>query len=276
MPGKTLKNKLPENIRATFSGRGLDLINVSLSRKSSFKFVLDLQRIEFFYDFPMNEYFENNPEKVVYPSRTQIRFLQIIWPDTLHIELDRLMQVRIPVIPDVNIETSPGYILSGVPVLIPDSVSLSGPRTNVRNYKNIRTEAYNAKGVYNPIKVQLHLLIPEMENIEISNHEVNYFQAVEQIGEITVENIPVEILNTPVGSRIEISPSTVSLTVSGAISVLKCLQITDFKIFFDFNKGWQPGQLTYTPVVELPAGVINWSEMVPRRIEVRVVREMNF
>ena len=41
--GKTLKERIPDQIQASFSGRGIDLFYLLTTRKYAFKFVLDLE-----------------------------------------------------------------------------------------------------------------------------------------------------------------------------------------------------------------------------------------
>jgi len=271
--GKTLKEKIPEKVQASFSGKGIDMLYLLMSTKSSFKFVLDLQNIRWFYDFQLNEYFSDNPEKIIIPRTSDVEFDQIIWPDTIHIELDRYSEVRVPVIPQLNIETVPGYIAVDCPRLSPDSVVISGPRTYVRKYKQIKTEEYTQTNLSTPLKIKLKLKVSDTDNVTISPNIIELTQKVEQIGERTIYNIPIDIIEVPKGINVELSPSSISLTVSSGVSLLKNLNPNDIKVYFNFSKSWKPDESIYIPSVSLPMGVIDWSNMTPKKIEVRVLRE---
>lgn len=271
--GKTLKEKIPEDIQASFSGRGLDLFFLMLSSKSSFKFILDLNTIRQFYDFPLKEYFSEDPEKVVYPRKKYVTFEQIVWPDTVHVELDRFVEVRVPIISQVKVEESAGYIEIESQKLVPDSVTISGPRTYVRKYKSIKTEEYFRADVSAPFEITLSLDLPESENIKISQKKVRVYQNVEQIGEEIFSNIPVDVINVPRGLRVEVSPSSVSLKVSSGVDFLKSLKPEDFRVYFDFSSNWRPNQSVYSPSITLPEKVLPHSEITPRKLEIRVIRE---
>lgn len=273
MQDKTLKEKIPEKVQANFSGKGIDMLYLLMSTRSSFKFVLDLQNIRWFYDFQLNEYFSNNPEKIIIPRTANVEFDQIIWPDTIHIELDKYSEVRVPVIPQLNIEPVPGYIVVDSPRLSPDSVVISGPRTYVRKYKQIKTEEYIQTNLSTPLKIKLKLKVSDTDNVTISPNNIELTQKVEQIGERTIYNIPVDIIEVPKGINVELSPTSISLTVSSGVSLLKNLNPNDIKVYFDFSKSWKPDESIYIPSVSLPRGVIAWSNMTPRKIEVRVLRE---
>ena len=271
--GKTLKEKIPEKVQANFSGKGIDMLYLLMSAKSSFKFVLDLQNIRWFYDFQLNEYFSDNPEKIIIPRNADVEFNQIVWPDTIHIELDRYSEVRVPVIPQLNIEPIPGYIAVDCPQLSPDSVVISGPRTYVKKYKQVKTEEYTQANVSTPLKIKLKLKVSDTDNVTISPNSIELTQKVEQINEKTIYNIPIDIIEVPKGINVELSPTSISLTVSSGVSLLKNLNPNDIKVYFNFSKSWKSDESIYIPSVSLPRGVIAWSNMTPRKIEVRVLRE---
>jgi hypothetical protein len=271
--GKTLKEKLPKKIKVDFSGRGFDLFYLLISQKSSFKFVLDVENIHWFYDFNLNEYFLNNPEKIIIPRNVDVKFDHVVYPESLRVELDRLDVLKVPVRPRLNIKTAPGYTLVNDPVLEPDSITLSGPRTYLKKYKEINTEEYTVSDVKSPVEINLNLEISATDNINIPIKRIHLFQAVDQIGERIITNIPIKLTGVPRGTNVELSPSEVTLTVASAVSHLKDIKPEDIDVYFNFQKNWKRGENYYVPTVELPAGIISWSNLTPRRIEVRILRE---
>ena len=156
--------------------------------------------------------------------------------------------------------------------MVPDSVVLSGPRTYMRRYREVYSETFSKNNVVQPVDIDLALKIPTENNIESNAYTVHFTQAVEQLGEQVVNNIPVRLVGVPARTRVELSPSEISLTVSSAISRLTNIKPEDINVYFDFRKNWKYGENYYVPMVELPEGVISWRNMSPRRIEVRIVR----
>ena len=270
--GKTLKEKIPQQIQANFTGRGIDLFYLLTTRKYAFKFVLDLESIRWYYVYNLNEYFAENAEKIIIPRNVNVTFNHIVYPESLKVELDRLDVLRVPVRLKTNIQTAPGYMKVGDPVITPDSVLLSGPRTYMKKYKEIYSEPFQKKSVMEPVEVDLTLKIPTEDNIQSNAQSVHYFQAVEQIGEQVVNNIPVRLIGVPNRTKVELSPSEISLTVSSAISQLTDIQPENLNVYFDFSKNWKYGENYYVPTVELPEGILSWRNMTPRRIEVRIIR----
>jgi len=270
--GKTLKERIPSRIQASFSGRGIDLFYLLASRKYAFKFVIDVESIRWYYVYNLNDYYLENREKIIIPRNVNVKFNHIVYPESLRIELDRLDILRVPVRLRADIKTAPGYITVKRPVVTPDSVLLSGPRTYMKKYKEVFTEPLNRTGITEPIQMVLNLEIPIQENIESSAYKVNFYQPVEQIGEQIISNIPVHLVGVPSHTNVELSPSEISLTISAAISQLANIQPQDIKVYFNFRENWKYDEKYYVPTVELPEDVLSWSNMTPRRVEVRVIR----
>ena len=271
--GKTLKQRLPSRIEASFSGRGIDLLYLMFSRRASFKLVVDLQNIRWFYNFPLNEYFQRNPEKIITPRVTNVSFSEVVSPDTLFVELDILTTKTVPVVADLQIEMAPGYLQAADLQVLPDSIILSGPRYYVSHYKRVVTEPIRLRNQSSDINREVSLKIAESENIILSHSRVRVIQPVEQIGEKSIPNVPVEIIGAEPGAQIESVPPQVSLRVVAGVSQLKQLQPNDFSVQFDYRQQWRKGQQYYTPVVRLPDYVIRLESMKPKQIEVRVYRE---
>lgn len=270
--GKTLKERIPSRIQASFSGRGIDLFYLLTTRKYAFKFVIDVESIRWYYVYNLNDYYLENREKIIIPRNVNVKFNHIVYPESLRIELDRLDILRVPVRLRADIKTAPGYITVKRPVVTPDSVLLSGPRTYMKKYKEVFTEPLNRTGITEPIQMVLNLEIPIQENIESSAYKVNFYQPVEQIGEQIISNIPVHLVGVPSHTNVELSPSEISLTISAAISQLANIQPQDIKVYFNFRENWKYDEKYYVPTVELPEDVLSWSNMTPRRVEVRVIR----
>lgn len=271
--GKTFKNEIPEKIQASFTGRGIDLLYLSLSTISSFKFVIDIQKNSLYQDYQLDEYFIENPEKIILPRNVEVQFNQIIWPEVLHIELDKFLEKKVPIVTDLNIEEASGYIIVGSPKIIPDSITISGAKTYVEKCEKIKTEKFTATNISEPLKVPLDLIIPKDKKINISDKSVLLMVDIEQIGERTVYNIPVKVKNITEGITVEVSPSTISLNIVASVSILKSIKPEDIEVYIDFRKDWEQGKSAYVPEVVLPKGVLSWDNMTPRKVEIRVIRE---
>jgi len=272
-PAKILTEKLPGRIQASFSGRGVDLFYLLVSRQKSFRFIVDCQSIKQFYDFPLNEYFQNNPDKVIIPRGANVRLDHVIWPETLHVVLDDLEIAKVPVQPIVDLTLEPGYILVDSMQIIPDSVTIRGPRSYIRNVSAIPTEKLVLKNISSSISREIAFNFPLNHNVVIDNKSVRCLQKVDQLGERELFNIPVKASNLGPYQKAEIIPSTAAITVSGGIERLKTIQSEDIKVMFDITRDWRPDESFYSPAIELPAGITAWRNLTPETFEIRVIRE---
>lgn len=272
-PTKTLIEELPGRVQASFSGKGIDLIYLLTSRQKSFKFIVDCQSIRMYYDFPLNEYFAKNPEKVIIPRGSNVRLDHIIWPETLHVVLDDLVNIQLPVKPIVDLQLAPGYIFIDSLQVIPETVALAGPRSYIRNFKEVPTKKLVLKNITNSIDHEIALDFTSSNNVQTDIKSVRFQRTVDQLGERELQNIPVIVTNLGTNQRVEIIPSVATITVSGGIENLKKIQPEDIKIVFNLARDWQASQSYYTPAVELPDGILEWRNLMPPTFEVRVIRE---
>jgi len=272
-PTKTLMEKLPVRLQASFSGKGIDLFYLLVSRQKSFKFIVDCQSIKRYYDFPLNEYFSNNPEKVIIPRGANVRLEHVTWPETLHVVLDDLLNIKLPVKPMLEMQLAPGYILIDSMTVNPDSVSISGPRTFIQQFKEIHTEKLVMKNISSSIDKYLLLDFIPKSNIKLDVKSVRCQQEVDQLGERELKNISVMVVNLGPNQKAEVIPASAAITVSGGIEVLKAIQPDDIKIVFDMKKDWHPSESFYSPTVEIPNNILSWRNLTPEKFEIRIIRE---
>ncbi|PIS28853.1 MAG: hypothetical protein COT43_05345 [Candidatus Marinimicrobia bacterium CG08_land_8_20_14_0_20_45_22] len=271
--GKTLKSKVPKRIYANFTGRGIDLLYLNLIRKSSFKFVVDIGNIRQRYDFPLSEYFYENPDKILKPRGARIRFNHIVYPETLHVELDVMGEAKVPIIPRLEIEESMGYIKAGNPIVIPDSAWITGPKEYVDRCSALITKEITLKDVSEPFDKDVMIDFSNLTGLHVQFKSVHVYQKVEQISEKKINEIPVIVLNMPENMSVEVSPTTVSMTVQAGMSALKTIKLGDIHVTIDFQKQWNADQKFYVPEISLPDGIIAAKEIIPTEVELRVFRE---
>jgi len=271
--GKTLKEPVAERVQAEFTGKGSDLVFLFLTTTSAFRFDLDLHTIKYFFNFNLMDYFNKHPENVITPPSLEIKFNKIVSPDSITIELDTENTRKIPVEPKIFIDTEPGYIKTAPLQIEPDFVEITGPNFYVKQIDRVFTESLVRENVNLTLEMDLNLDVPQNTTVQYSTKKVHIRQQVEQIGEKIIKDIPVSVINIDDGLNVEVMPEFVSLKVSGGLSHLTELNISDFKIIFDYQKSWQAGESYYTPEIQKPKEVVDIIEVIPNRINVRVIRE---
>jgi YbbR domain-containing protein len=258
-PGKVLISDLPEFVRIRYSGSGKDLLFMKYIQQGRFE--LDIHTINYFYDYPLLMEF------LVIPPGLNVEPLFIIEPDTVIIRLEDELLKRVPVRPLIEAEPSAGHVIVGNIRTIPDSVTLSGPRTLVRRVRYVETEEMNLTNLSETIQIetviqQLDPKIIIIPSIAIAN--IN----IEKIGERTINRIQVKVINVPPGRRIILEPSTIDLEIKGPTGVLARMTSDSVNVVLDLSN-WIPNIRDYSPEISVPDQV-EYVGHKPDRVRVRV------
>ncbi|MBO8129943.1 MAG: hypothetical protein H0Z29_00315 [Candidatus Marinimicrobia bacterium] len=269
--GKILKNLVPGKVKAKFTGRGLDLIYLLIAPSSSFKFVLDIQRINYYYKFDLNSYFVGNPEKIIYPRKSNIAFNQIVWPDSVEIVLDKYVRKELLIVPVIKINVAPGYMKIGDLEINPDTVTVEGPHSYLKEIVVLTTESKVINNAIRDVKEKLKIIKPVGYNIRLSHEYVECYQKVDLISELVVKDIPVKILNKPADVEIYSNPPVVNVKLVSAVSILKEANKDDIEVTWDYRKQYRRGVISYQPLVKVPNDIISY-EVIPDSIELRIIR----
>ena len=272
---KTLKEEVPQEIQARFSGTGHELLKAFLLKDfhDDYKLVLDLDRISEEYEFKLNEYYERFPHKVILPSSWNLEFLEIVYPLEILIRLDEYLVKSLMIIPKINVETQAGYIQVGKINVTPNLIDVAGPRDLVDSLRFIETKEETLTALKNPIKNGILSIEIPHRLIEFKEKNIHYEIDIQKISERIISDIPIQVTSVEEGLRVFVNPRTVSLTVVGGVDRIANIYPEDFFIYVDFSKKWSQKKQFYTPTVVMPNDVIEWQDLSPRSIELVVTRD---
>jgi len=269
---KAYLEEVPQYASVMLKGKGRDLFKAYLLRNySDFKLVLDLEGISKEYEFVLNQYFEDNPKKIVLPPSYNLSFVEIVYPNRIKISLDEIMTKTIPVISKLHLTLLDGYTSVNSIQLTPDSVVIVGPKAELADIEYINTLPDTMENLSNSIKGDISLSSLG-RLIEFSEKSINYFSDIQQISERIIADIPVKVINKVKGIRVFPSPQSVSLTVIGGANQIAKINPDDILVSVDFNS-WSIDQSFYEPNISFPINVLNWRDVSPKMIELGVARE---
>ena len=269
---KTYLEEVPQYASVMLKGKGRDLFKAYLLRNySDSKLVLDLEGISKEYEFVLNQYFEDNPKKIVLPSSYNLSFVEIVYPNRIKISLDEIMTKTIPVISKLHLTLLDGYTSVNSIQLTPDSVVIVGPKAELADIEYINTLPDTMENLSNSIKGDISLSSLG-RLIEFSENSINYFSDIQQISERIIADIPVKVINKVKGIRVFPSPQSVSLTVIGGANQIAKINPDDILVSVDFNS-WSIDQSFYEPNISFPINVLDWRDVSPKMIELGVARE---
>ena len=269
---KTYLKEVPEYASVMLKGKGRDLFKSYLLQKyAGFKLVLDLEGISQEYEFILNDYFEENPRKVVLPSSYNLTFVEVIYPNRIKISLDEIMEKIVPINSHLEISLNDGYTQVGEIKFIPDSVVIVGPKAELNNINEINTLKDTLLDLSSAVKSNVDLIFPsKLINCQVSS--IEYSLDIQQISERIIVDIPIKVTNKIKGIRVFPSPQTVSLTVVGGVFQISKIKPSEVSVIVDFNL-WNIKQSFYEPSVSFPVDILNWKDLSPRKIELGVARE---
>ena len=273
---KALREEVPKTAEVRFEGSGRMLLKTILLKRfyKDFKLVLDLDRISDEYEFVLNEYYRNYPQKIVIPNEFDITYIEIIAPREIQISLDDYAVRNIPINSQVVIETAPGYVIVGNELIEPAEIQVAGPREIVDGLITLNTISDTLTNVTTDIADYYGYDTPYRQ-IQFSSPQVRLSVDIQPLSERIISEVPVNVINIPSNYRVFVSPHTVSLTIVGGVDYIQDINADDISLTIDFERQWQPDVQFYEPIVNVPSGIIDWQDLSPPNVELIITRENN-
>jgi len=272
---KTYKEEVPESIFVTLKGSGRSFIWLRLFSNfysDDFKSVIDLSSITDEYNFQLDSYYKENPEKIVLPSSLDLEFVEVLSPRNIQIKLQRYMVKKVPIQSQILVSTEPGYIaLEGV--FIPDSISIGGPEEAVNDIDFVYTEKDTLSNLVASLNGSWTIMNPN-KLVSYDPKKVDGLINVQPISETIVTSIPVQLINKPVDVNVFVNPATVSLTIVGGLEQIANIVPEDIDVIIDFDY-WNSDKQFYSPSIKLPEYLIEWKDLSPNNLEILVIKEIN-
>ena len=273
---KTYKEEVPESIIVTLKGSGRAFIWLRFfdSFYEDYKAVLDLSRIADEYNFELDQYYKNNPEKIVLPPSLDLEFVEVISPKNIRINLDQYLVKKVPIRSQVIISTEPGYIQVGNQVFIPDSISIGGPQEVVDTIAFVNTEKDTIEGLVSSVEGELFIINPN-KLVNFDPKKVQGYIDIQPISETIVTGIPVKLTNKPNDINVFVNPATVSLTIVGGLNEIARITSNDIEVMINFEKSWKVDKQFYSPEIKIPDTIMKWKDLSPNNLEILVIKEIN-
>ena len=272
---KTYKEEVPESIFVTLKGTGRSFIWLRVFNNfygDDFKAVIDLSSITDEYNFELDSYYKENPEKIVLPSSLDLQFVEVLNPRNVQIKLQRYMVKKVPIESQISVSTEPGYIALGEQ-FSPDSISIGGPEEAVNQIDFVFTEKDTLIDLVASVNGNWSILNPN-KLVSFDPKKVDAFIDVQPISETIITGIPVELVNKPNDVNVFVNPATVSLTIVGGLKQITNILPEDIDVIIDFDL-WNSEKQFYSPTIKLPDYLIEWKDLSPNNLEILVIKEIN-
>lgn len=272
---KTYKEEVPESIFVTLKGTGRSFIWLRVLNnlyRDDFKAVIDLSSITDEYNFELDSYYKENPEKIVLPSSLDLQFVEVLNPRNVQIKLQRYLVKKVPIESQILVSTEPGYIALGGQ-FSPDSISIGGPEEAVNEIDFVFTEKDTLLDLIASVNGNWSILNPN-KLVSFDPKKVDALIDVQPISETIVTGIPVELINKPNDVNVFVNPATVSLTIVGGLKQITNILPEDIDVIINFDL-WNSEKQFYSPTIKLPDYLIEWKDLSPNNLEILVIKEIN-
>ena len=272
---KTYKEEVPESIIVTLKGSGRAFIWLRFFDNfyEDYKAVIDLSSIADEYNFELDQYYKNNPEKIVLPTSLDLEFVEVISPRNIKINLDQYLVKKVPITSEIMVTTSAGYIQVGE-VFSPDSISIGGPQEIVDTIDFVKTQKDTLVDLVSSVESEFLIINPDRV-VDFDPKKVKGFINIQPISETIVTGIPVKLINKPNDINVFVNPATVSLTIVGGLDQIAKIGSTDIEVLINFEKSWSADKQFYSPEVKIPDSILEWKDLSPNNLEILVIKEIN-
>lgn len=233
---QALASDLPDNATVSVSGEGWKLITLYNNPP---EISLDIRNTE------VNVYDQVQQQMNILPDIS----VQKVQPLILTLELEERVQKKIPLRSRVEISFKNQYDFLEPPSLEPDSVTVSGARSLVRDITEWRTEPVQFTNVTDDISRTVELE-ESGELISLKSEEVTFEARVSQFTEGEAK-VNVGIRGLPSGRSVSFSPSTITVRYDVPIEEYNDIQDIDpFEAYIDYSQIQKDSTGFLTPQIE--------------------------
>lgn len=157
-----------------------------------------------------------------------------IRPDTLFFSIEKKISKKLPVVASLDLGYNKQF-KSTKEILVPDSVTVSGPENYVNAYKNISTEFFVKKEIKNSFTQSLALQTDTNVTLDFSQNKVELQVEVDEYTE-GKKIVPITMVNVPDSVQLKIFPNKVELSYLVSLSDYKHINESDFIVQCDYRQ----------------------------------------
>lgn len=156
--------------------------------------------------------------------------------DTLFFNFQEVVRKKVLVKPQIELNLAQNYLLDGPLVIIPDSVTITGPENQVDTINHVTASKINLIQLTSDFSRKAPIVISnELTNTIFSNESVVISGKVSKFSEKKL-SLKIECINLPEHMSIKTFPDRVDVLCKGTLSVLKDLDVADFQVVVDYNE----------------------------------------
>ncbi len=239
--GYSTASNIPDFISVKLKGKGWKLLGVNLSTKSDYTIsVEDSGKINVnLYNFlGENQWLSSDIEVID------------MTPDTLSFYVEKDYMRKVAIIPDLDLAYKPGYGLASPIKITPDSTTLYGPKSVVRNLTFVYTKRQSFGKLDDQTTGQVSL--EDLPGVIYKDREVQVNLDVQKIVDKNFEGIDVNIVDQPIDRDVVLLPNKISVGVRAGIEILGKMSRDKIKAYVNYRDIVLDTLGSIPPKIELP------------------------
>ncbi|MFH1759824.1 MAG: CdaR family protein [bacterium] len=233
-----IANRVPDTAVVSVTAQGKDLISFKFSDAVIYIHAQDAKYGEYEYEI------KHDLENISFLNFQKVAVKRIKSPNKITVVFDSKYKRTVLIKPDISVNLIKDYTMVGNISAKPESVTVLGPRSVVSAIDNIPTKNVVLDGVKKDTSFYVFLKKPEVGSIMLSPNKIRVSFQVEKMQKQVISNIAVQLINAPKGSRLGLTPPTVSILIAGAYSRVEKVSanpsmisaVIDYNRFFEEDK----------------------------------------
>jgi YbbR domain-containing protein len=253
LPGRVLLNNPPREVQVRLRGKGRNLLAFALFEQG--RYLLRPEAEGGAHGVSAKHLDTGDAEDLA---------VQAIFPAVIQVQLDELDTRQLPVRFRGTVAAAEGFVLTGGPVLEPETVVVAGARSVLDTLAYVATEWADLSNRKRDLDERLALRRP-WPTLSLGRPSVSLKASIEKRVERRLSGIPLEILGSL--DSLEVEPLDFSLTLIGGERQLEAMDRGQIRAVLDLAE-LEPGEGSLPCRVIVPAGT-SWRDPQPERFRVR-------
>lgn len=253
------ESNLPDKVTVELEDYGYNIVGYRYRNKSHTIYI-DFNDYRIFKNIKRNESFillNNHPELISHQLSNEVKVIKID-PDTIFISNVEREGKKVPVYFSSNLLFEKQFMQSAVVKIIPDSVTISGPKSVLNKIDSVSTEMLERDKVSESFEERVKISRNGMgQEIQITPAVVKVQVKVQEFTEGLVE-VPIEAINTPPGMGIIFIPQTAKIKYRVTLDNFNKVKANNFRVIADCKDVLkQPGEFAKLAITKSPDNISN-------------------
>ncbi|CAG0968505.1 MAG: hypothetical protein HND27_06215 [Bacteroidetes bacterium] len=230
--GKMVLNELPPQVKIQISGKGFNLLPITLLNKNN-KLSIDFSQVKFnkkseeIYRISASDLIEQVKNEI--PSNVKINTLN---PDTIFLHLNEKYSKTVPVKPLFHAVFKDQFSFSDTLKITPSHIKLYGPKKELDKINALYTDSFYIE--YPEKKLTVNIGLQNISgHLELETNKVEIVIPIEKLTEKKIR-VPVQAINLPDTIQIKTFPQWIELSLLVPLSKYDAIDESQIELTVDY------------------------------------------